>query len=96
MKPVIEYIDTRGMFPNPDSGYLVAWDDEEKGRIMVGFSQYKDLAEGCALVSYSYELFYKDPIKKLSNYLDTCIDTCIDLSRALVKFDDYCQNKNKK
>jgi len=92
MKPVIEYIDTTGMFPNPDSAYLVAWDDEEKGRIMIGFSKYKDLAEGCALVSYSYESFYKDPINKLSNYLDAGID----LSRALVRFDDYHQNKNKK
>lgn len=84
MKSVIEYIDTRGMFPNPDSGYLVAWDDEEKGRIMVGFSQSKDLADGCAHVSYAYETFYKDPIGKLSSYLDAGID----LSRAFRKFDD--------
>jgi hypothetical protein len=91
MKPVIEYIDTRGMFPNPDSSYLVAWDDEEKGRIMIGFSQYKDLADGCAHISYPYETFYKDPIRKLSSYLDACID----LSRGLKKFDDYYQNKEK-
>ena len=91
MTPVIEYIDTRGMFPNPDSAYLVAWDDEEKGRIMIGFSQYKDLAEGCAHISYSYETFYKDPIGKLSSYLDAGID----FSRALKKFDDYYQNKKK-
>lgn len=91
MKPVIEYIDTRGMFPNPDSGYLVAWDDKEKGRIMIGFSQYKDLAEGSAHISYTYETFYKDPIGKLSNYLDAGID----LSRAFIKFDDSYQNKEK-
>lgn len=89
MKPVIEYIDTRGMFANPDSGYLVAWDDKEKGRIMIGFSQYKDLAEGCAHISYSYETFYKDPVGKLSNYLAAGID----LSRAFRKFDDSYQNK---
>jgi hypothetical protein len=89
MKPTIQYIDTRGMFPNPDSAYLVAWDDQERGRIMIGFSKYKDLAEGEAHISYSYESFYKDPIGKLSNYLDAGID----LSRALVKFDNYHQNK---
>ena len=91
MKPVIEYIDTKGMFADPNSGYLVAWDDEEKQRIMIGFSQYKDLAEGCAHISYSYESFYKDPIGKLSNYLDAGID----LSRAFKKFDDYYQNKKQ-
>jgi len=91
MKPVIEYIDTRGMFPNPDSGYLVAWDDEDKGRIMIGFSQYKDLAEGSAHISYDYETFYKDPIGKLSNYLDAGID----LSRGLKKFDEYLKNKKR-
>jgi hypothetical protein len=91
MKPVIEYIDTRGMLPNPDSKYLVAWDDKEKGRIMVGFSQYKYLAEGCAHISYSYETFYKDPVGKLSSYLDAGID----LSRAFRKFDDYYQKKKK-
>lgn len=91
MKPVIEYIDTRGMFPNPDSGYLVAWDDKEKGRIMIGFSPYKDLAEGCAHISCSYEDFYKDPIRKLSSYLDAVID----LSKAFRKFDDYYQTKEK-
>jgi len=85
MKPTIEYIDTRGMFSNPDSAYLVAWDDEEKRRIMIGFSQYKDLAEGCAQISYPYETFYKDPIGKLSNYLDAGID----LSRAFKKFYNY-------
>jgi len=91
MKPVIEYIDTRGMFPNQESGYLVAWNDEERGRIMIGFSQYKDLAEGYAHISFSYEDFYKDPIGKLSNYLDAGID----LSRAFKKFDDYQQKKEK-
>ncbi len=92
MKPVIEYIDTRGMFPNPDSAYLVAWDDEEKGRIMIGFSQYKDLADGCAHISYPYETFYKDPIGKLSSYLDAAID----LSRGLKKFNDYYQKKKER
>lgn len=89
MKQVIEYIDTKGMFPNPDSGYLVAWDDEERGRIMIGFSEYKDLVEGCAQISFSYEDFYKDPIGKLSNYLDSFID----LSRAFLKFTEYQENK---
>lgn len=91
MKPVIEYIDTRGMFPNPDSGYLVAWDDEERGRIMIGFSQYKDLAEGCAHISFDYKTFYNDPIGKLSSYLDAGID----LSRELKKVDDYLKTKEK-
>ena len=91
MKPVIEYIDTKGMFADPNSGYLVAWDDEQKGRIMIGFSQYKNLAEGCAHISYSYEAFYKDPIGKLSHYLDAGID----LSRELKKFNEYNQNKEK-
>ena len=91
MKPVIEYIDTKGMFPNPDSGYLVAWDDEEKGRIMIGFSQYKDLADGCADISYPYETFYKDPIRKMSSYLDAAID----LTRAFRKFDDDYQKKKQ-
>ena len=92
MKPVIEYIDTRGMFPNPDSGYLVAWDDEKKARVMVGFSKYKDLAEGCAIVSYPYEIFYKDPIKKMSNFLDASID----LSRGLAMLDNNHENKKEK
>lgn len=89
MKQVIEYIDTKGMFPNPDSGYLVAWDDEERGRIMVGFSERKDLVGDCAHISCPYEIFYKDPVGKLSNYLDAFID----MSRALVKFTEYQQNK---
>jgi hypothetical protein len=89
MKTVIEHIDIRGMFPNSQSRYLVAWSDEGNDRVMIGFSQYKDLVDGCAHISYSYEDFYKDPIGKLINYLDAGID----LSRAFIKFDDYIQEK---
>jgi len=90
MKEVIEYISTNGMYPvdRDDYRYLVAWVDGE--RVKLGFSGSCDFMEGCAMVSYEYDRFIKDPYGIMSRFLDAHRNIGYQLSQAL----DKIRNQN--
>jgi hypothetical protein len=85
MKQTIEYINTKGIYPveRDDYRYLVAWVDGE--RVKLGFSEFKDFTEGCAIVSYDYDRFIKDPVGTMSAFLDAHNDLGYQLGQAIDK-----------
>ena len=92
MKEVIEYISTKGMYPveRSDYQYLVAWIDGE--RVKLGFSEFKDLMEGCAIVSYEHNSFMKDPYGIMSRFLDAHRDCVNEVRQSLIKIHNNRQN----